>query len=322
MIKNIPKNILLKMYKDMMTARKLDEVFLELSASGDFDRDLPHRGAGEEAIVVGICANLRKDDYIKVTTRTRPFLTAKGLSIRDILATKSFKDARAVGGHCSYYDSEYGIIPYSGTLGEDVMVATGAALAAKLKKTDRVAVAIYGDGTGSRGSIHESMTFAAVWKLPVIFVVQNNQYAMGTAVAKNYAIKDLSDRAKGYGFPGTSVDGNDVIAVYEVSKKYIDRARKGGGPAMIAAETYRLYGHYEGDCQKYRPEGECKKWMKRNPIPRYTKELMKLGILTKSDIEKIESEIKNEIEEAIKATRALPKWRIEDYLSNNLIAEI
>jgi pyruvate dehydrogenase E1 component alpha subunit len=321
-IQNIPKEILLKMYRDMVTGRKLDETFLTLSASGYFEKDLPHRGAGEEAVVAGICANLRKDDYIKVTTRTRPCLTAKGFSVRDVIATKAFKDARGVDGRCSYYDSEYGAVPYSGTLGEDVMVATGAALAAKLKKTDQVAVAIYGDGTGSRGSIHESMTFAAIWKLPVIFVVQNNQYAMGTAVGKNYAIKDLSDRAKAYGFPGASVDGNDVAAVYETSRKFIENARKGGGPALIDAETYRLYGHFEGDGQKYRPEGEIEEWMKRDPIPRYARQLIELGVLAKDDVDRIDKEIDAEIEEAVSAAGALPNWKIEDYLKNNAIAEL
>jgi acetoin:2,6-dichlorophenolindophenol oxidoreductase subunit alpha len=322
MIKDIPKEILLKMYKDMLTFRRLDEAYLEWSETGVLGKDEPHRGAGEEAVVVGISANLRKDDYFKLTTRMRPCLTAKGLSMRDVIGTKAFKDLRGVGGCCTYYDRENGLVPYSGTLGEDVMVATGAALAAQLTKTDQVAVAIYGDGTGSRGSIHESMTFAAAWKLPIIFVVENNQYAMGTAVGKNYAIKDLSDRAKGYGFPGRSVDGNDVAAVYELAKEYIDRARKGEGPAMIAAETYRVYGHYEGDKQKYRPAGEAEEWIKLDPIPRYTKQLMEAGVLTQGDIAKFESEIKAEIDDAIKAVLALPEWKVEDYLQNNLIAEL
>jgi acetoin:2,6-dichlorophenolindophenol oxidoreductase subunit alpha len=201
------------------------------------------------------------------------------------------------------------------------MVTTGAALAEKLKKTDRVAVAIFGDGTGSRGSIHESMVFAAAWKLPVLFVIQNNQYAMGTSVRKTYAVEDLSCRAKAYGFPGKSVDGNDVVAIYEASSEYIDRARRGDGPALIAAETYRLYGHYEGDPEKYRPEGEAQEWAKRDPIPRYTQELLKGGIATKEDLERIGKEAEKEIEDGISAARALPRWNREDYVKN-CIAEL
>ncbi|MBN1849575.1 MAG: thiamine pyrophosphate-dependent dehydrogenase E1 component subunit alpha [Deltaproteobacteria bacterium] len=321
MIEQVPKDILQKMYRDMVTGRKLDEFFLKLAASGDSDKDVPHRGAGEEAVVVGICANLRKDDYIKVTTRTRHCLTAKGMSIKDVLATKSYRDQRGVGGHCNYYDHEYGIIPYSGTLGEDVMVATGAALAAKLRNTDRVAVAIYGDASGNRPSIHSSMVFASAWKLPIIFVIQNNQYGMGTSVRKSYAIEDLSDRAKGFGFPGKTVDGNDVLEVYEVSKAFIERAREGNGPALIAAETYRLYGHYEGEGQKYRPEGEAEEWSKKDPLPRYTKQLLDMNVLTKSDIEKLDHEIEAEIEESMNFARSLPKWKIEDY-HKNCIAEL
>jgi acetoin:2,6-dichlorophenolindophenol oxidoreductase subunit alpha len=320
-IGDIPKNVLLTLYQNLVTARLLEDKFLALTEAGDFGKDEPHRGTAEEAVPIGICANLRKDDYIKTTTRTRHCLFAKGLSIRDIIASKMFRDLKSVGGHYSYYDYDYGIIPYSGTLGEDVMIATGAALAEKIKKSDKVSVAIYGDGTASRGSIHESMIFAAYLKLPMIFVVQNNQYAMGTSVHKTCLLGDLSERALGYGFPGVSVDGNDIIAVYETAKKYIDRARQGGGPALIVAETYRLFGHYDGDPQAYRPKGEGEEWAKRDPIPRLEKQLIERSLLTPDQIAQVRTKALEEIEQATAAARALPSYTKEHYLQT-AVAEL
>jgi len=321
MIENIPKEKLLELYRNLLAARLVGGKLLEMYTAGGSGIHGLHRGDGEEAIPVGICANLRKDDYIKVTTRTRFCLFAKGISLRDLIASECHRDLAEVGGHNIFFDFDYGIIPYSGTLGEDVPIATGAALAEKLKKSDRVAVAIFGDATGNRGSIHESMAVAAAWKLPIVFVIQNNQYGMGTSVRKSYMIKDLSDRAKAYGFPGITVDGNNIIEVYEVSKEYIERARRGGGSGLIVAETYRLFGHHMGDDQRYRPKGEADEWWKKDPLSRYTKRLMDMGILTEGYIDKLENELKVEIDKAAEAAVAMPQVTKQDYLKT-AIAEL
>jgi pyruvate dehydrogenase E1 component alpha subunit len=321
MIADVPKEKLLELYRNLVTARLVGDKLLEMFKEGVEGIPWVHRSTGEEAIPIGICANLRKTDYLKVTTRTRVCLFAKGLSIRDVLATECHRDLPKVGGHYCYFDMDYGLVCYSGTLGEDVPVCVGAALGAKLKKTDQVTVAIFGDGTGNRGSIHESMAVAAAWKLPIVFVIQNNQYGFGTSVRKSYAIEDLSDRAKAYGFPGVTVDGNDIIEVYEVSKEYIDRARSGGGPGLIAAETYRLWGHQEGDPQTYRPEGESEEWWKKDPLPRYRKRLMEMNILTEVDVSRMDEEIRAEVDAAAKEAQEIPHPVKEDYVKT-AVAEL
>ena len=315
MITDIPKEKLLELYRNLLTARLLANKLYEVYSTGSSGMVWLHRAEGEEAIMVGICANLRKDDYIKsATSRTRPLMFAKGIPLRDVFASECCRNISKVGGHNSFFDLEHGVALFTGTLGEDVPVITGMALAEKLKKTDSVSICLQGDGGASRGAVHESMVVAAAWKLPIVFVIENNQYGMGTAKSKVYAIQDLSDRAKAYGFPGVTIDGNDIIEVYEVSKEYIARARSGGGPGLIVAETYRLHGHMEGDPQIYRPKGEAEEWWKKDPLPRYAKRLMDMGILTQDDAARLEKEIKAEVDEAARAALQVPRWTKEDYL--------
>ena len=154
---------------------------------------------------------------------------------------------------------------------------------------------------------HEAMAVAAAWQLPIVFVIQNNQYGMGTSVKKAYNIEDLSLRGVGYGFPSEQVDGNDMIAMYQVAKKHIDNVRKGGGPSLIAANTYRFRAHYEGDAERYRPTGEQEEWQKtKDPLPRLQNRLIEMGILTQSDVDRFEKEVSEQIEAAIEAVKKLP----------------
>ena len=317
MIENIPKEKLLELFQNLLTARRMDEKLYEVYSAGGSGMPWMHRGIGEEAVVVGVCANLRQDDYFLVTiTRGRPFLFTKGFSFVDCIAGESFRDLKKIGGHNTYFAPELGNLGRSGTLGEDTAIYTGAALSAQIRGTDQVSVCTVGDGAASRGPVHESMVVAAAWDLPIIFLLQNNQYGEGTSARREvYKIQDLADRAKAYGFPGVSVDGNDILEVYEVSKEYIDRARKGGGPSLIVAETYRLSGHFEGDTQTYRPKGEIDDWWKRDPIPRYTKRLMDMGILTQEYIDELDNKIKTELDEAAKVAASLPGWNYDDYIS-------
>ena len=317
----IPKETLLKMYRELLTGRVMDEKMYELFSAGGSGMPWLHRGTGEEAIPIAFCNNLRKDDYIKPNFRVAFCLFAKGLSLRDCLASECARDLPKVGGHYSYFDPEYGLLGHSGSLGEDVAIYVGAALSAKVRKSGQVSVCMFGDGAANRGPVHESMVVAAAWKLPMIFVIQNNKYGMGTASHKSYAIEDISDRAKAYGFPGKTVDGNDIIATYEVAKEFIDRARSGGGPGLVVADTWRLRAHYEGDPQIYRPKGEADEWWKKDPLPRYQKKLMEMGLLTEADVSKLEKEIRTEVDEAAKAALEVPRMSYEDY-EKTVIAEL
>ena len=296
------KETLLKMYRQLVTARRGEQRMFEIM--GGHGPVLGHRGPGEEAVPIGICANLTETDCFAPNFRTRFCLFAKpGFTLKDVVAMTLEK------AHTPYpVDTpKFGTFGRSGTLGELSVIAAGTAVSNVIQKTGDVTVFIQGDGAANRAPTHEAMAVAGAWNLPIIFVIQNNQYGMGTAVEKAYNIKDLSVRGLGYGFPSEQVDGNDVIAMYLVAKKHLEHARNGGGPSLIAANTYRFRGHYEQDAQAYRPDGEQEEWQKtKDPIPRYEKQLMDLGLLTKDDIKRIAKEIDAEIEEAIKAVEGEP----------------
>jgi len=313
----IQKEKLLEMYRNLLTARRLGEKLYEIYSAGGSGMPWIHRGIGEESIPVAICANLRKDDYLKLTFRVDYCLFAKGLPLMDVIATECMRDLSQFGKpRLAYFDPSYGLLAHTGAGGEEAPIYLGSAISIMLQKTDQVCVCVMGDGFANRGPVHESMVMAAAWNLhlPIVFGIQNNQYAMGTARRKSYKIDDLSDRAKAYGFPGETVDGNDVIATYEMVKKYVDRARNGGGPGLIVFETYRLGAHFEGDPQIYRPKGEVEEWWKKDSLPRYQKTLMEMGILTEGDVNKLEAGIKTEIEKAAEAALALPFASYENHL--------
>jgi len=316
----IPREKLLEMYRNLVRARFLSEKLYEVfTTEGSMMQGL-HRGLGEEAIPVAVCANLRKGDYYKPSgVRMHPYLFCReGFTMRDSIASECGRDLPKVGGHQTYVSPELGVIGKSGILGEDAPMYVGAALSSTIRKSGQITVYTCGDGTANRAPIHESMAVAAAWKLPIVFMIENNQYGMGTSVKKSYAIEDLSDRAKGYGFPGQTVDGNDVIALYEVVKEYVERARSGDGPGLIVADTYRLDAHNVGDPQIYRSKGEAEEWWKKDPLPRYQKSLMDMGILTDEDIKRTDAEAKAEADKAGEDALATPFISYEDYIKSTL----
>ena len=307
------KEVLLKLYRELVTARRIDT---KLAEPGDM---MLHRGPGEEVIPIAICNNLTKTDCFHPNFRTDICMFAKpGFTVADVVATKLGK----VVEHHTWMTPEYGMLGSGGTLGEPALKYLGAALYASIKKTGDIAVFVQGDGAANRAPNHEAMVVAAAWKLPIIFVIQNNRYAIGTPVESTYAIEDLSLRGVGYGFPHDRVDGNDMIAMYQVARKHIDRTRNGGGPSLIAADTYRLLGHYNYDDQLYRPKGQVEEWEKKDPLPRYTKQLMEMGILSEADINKLEEEIAAEIAAAFEAASALPRSRNYEKVKMTAVAEL
>jgi len=295
------KEVLLKLFRDILTARRVEaEIFALQQASGGGSA---HRGPGEEVIPIAICNNLTQTDAFHPNFRTAFCLFTKpGFTIKDVIAQYLGKKA----DHIPWFTPEYGTMGSSGTLGEPSVKYLGAAVAATIQKTGDITVFVQGDGASNRAPTHEAMVVAAAWKLPIVFIIQNNKYGMGTAFEKVYPTDDLSIRGLGYGFPTDRVDGNDMIAMYLVVKKHIDRIRAGEGPSLIAADTYRMRAHYEGDPQLYRPKGQQEDWLKYDPLPRYQKQLMELGILTEADVNKMEEEIAAEITIAVEEVQAIP----------------
>jgi pyruvate dehydrogenase E1 component alpha subunit len=316
------KEILLKLYRDLLTARRVEaEIFSiqrEISGGGS-----AHRGPGEEVIPIAICNNLRKTDCFHPNFRTAFCLFTKpGFTLVDTVAENLGKRA----AHSPWFTPGYGTMGSSGTLGEPAVKYLGAAVAAVIQKTGDIVVFVQGDGAANRAPTHEAMVVAAAWQLPIIFVIQNNRYGMGTAADKVYPksiLEDMSLRGVGYGMPHEKVDGNDMIAMYQVAKKHIGRTRSGGGPSLIAAYTYRMRAHYEGDPQIYRPKGEAEEWWKiKDPLPRYQKQLMDMGILTDAYVERLEKEVAEEIKAAVEEVKALPPRGTPEDFMKTAIAEL
>ena len=312
------KDVLLKLYRDLLTARRVEartfEIIKSRGGSGG------HRGPGEEVIPIAICNNLRETDCFHPNFRTAFCLFVKpGFALVDTVAQYLGKKPK----HNPWSTPEYGTMGSSGTLGEPAVKYLGATVANVIKKTGDVTVFVQGDGAANRAPTHEAMVVAAAWHLPMVFVIQNNRYGMGTAVEKSYNISDLSLRGAGYGMPHERVDGNDMIATYLVMKKYIQMARSGDGPSVVAADTYRLRPHYEGDRQVYRPEGEMEEWARtKDPLPRYQKTLMDMGVLKQADIDRLEEEVAAEIEAAVEAVKDLAPSRTYEEFERTAIAEL
>jgi pyruvate dehydrogenase E1 component alpha subunit len=297
------KETLLKLYRELLSARRGEQRMFEKVGAAVFPTG--HRGVGEECIPIAICANLTETDCFHPNFRTAFNLKTKpGFDLTDVVGMNLGRLPK----HHPFFSPTHGTLGSSGTLGEPACIYLGAALANKLQNTGDVTVFVQGDGASNRAPTHEAMVVAAAWQLPIVFVIQNNRYGMGTSVEKSYAIEDLSLRGVAYGFPSDRVDGNDMIAMYEMAKKHIDRCRDGGGPSLIAADTYRLSAHYEGDSQRYRPPGEQEEWIKtKDPLPLYQNQIMQMGILSEADVERTEAEVASEIDQAIETIDNLPK---------------
>lgn len=283
---------LLQLYRLMMFSRQLDKVI------GTHDGHW-HGLEGEEAVVAGVYYGLRESDVVAPHYRGSPVASyAKGADLRRLIAGMFGKqNGYNLGRHRSDVcgPTEYNVIGlYSGSLGPPIGYATGAALAAKLDKRDDIAVAVFGDGVSSRGDCHEAMNIAAVQKLPIIFVCQNNGYAISTDAQSGVA-GSVADRGRSFGLPSLEVDGNDVFKVYDAMQDAIARARSGGGASVIEAKTYRVAGHFYSDAEDYRDQEQVNLWRQRDPIKRLVDYLLEQSITSIEQLKAIEEEISDEI---------------------------
>jgi pyruvate dehydrogenase E1 component alpha subunit len=279
-----------------------------------FDGEIPgfvHLYIGEEATATGVMANLRKTDYIQSTHRGHGHTIAKGADLKHMMAElfgKSTGSCKGKGGSMHIADFSVGMLGANGIVGGGFTMATGAALAQKMQKTDGVAVAFFGDGASNRGTFHEAANMAAAWKLPVIFLCENNQWASTTPYRTTTSVDDIADRAQGYGMPGVIVDGNDVFAVYEAAKELIERARSGEGPAILECKTYRIKGHFVGDPEMYRTKEEVQKVLEAPaPLPRFEAKVLKAKAMTKKELETIRTRVEKELAEALEFARTSPE---------------
>ena len=315
----IPKEKLLWIYETMVKIREHEERVAELFAQGKIP-GFVHLYVGEEAVATGVMAHLRKEDFITSTHRGHGHFIAKGGNIKASMAElfgKATGICKGKGGSMHIADLDVGELGANGIVGGGIPHAVGAALGIKLNGLDNVAVAFFGDGASNQQNFHEAINLAAIWKLPVVFVCENNLYQISLPYSKQQAIKSVAERAAAYGIPGVSVDGQDVFAVYEVAKEAIERARNGEGPTLIEAKTYRFRGHFEGDPQVYRSKEEVEWWKEnKDPIVLFEKTVLEKGLLTKEELDAIREKVKKEIEEAIKFAEESPWPKPEEVLED------
>ena len=298
----ITKDTLLGFYNTMVTIRKFEEKASELFAAGKIP-GFVHLYIGEEAVATGVCASLKTKDFITSTHRGHGHLIAKGGKVDLMMAELFVKTSgycKGKGGSMHIADVELGILGANGIVGAGQPIATGAAFACKYKKTDAVVICFFGDGASNRGTFHESLNMASIFKLPVVFVCENNMYGISVSQKYHMNINDVSDRALAYGMPGVTVDGNDVVAIYEAAAEAIHRARQGDGPSLIECKTWRHKGHFEGDPQTYKDPEEQAEWIGKDPIPRLEQKLLSLEYVQKADLEKIKAEKAKIIEAAVR----------------------
>ncbi|MFZ0133578.1 MAG: thiamine pyrophosphate-dependent dehydrogenase E1 component subunit alpha [Desulfobacterales bacterium] len=282
------KEDLIALHRTMVTIRQFETRAGELFAAGRIPGFI-HLSLGQEASAVGVCSCLRADDYLTTTHRGHGHIIAKGADLKKMMAELFGRQTgycKGKGGSMHIADFSLGILGANGVVAGGLPIIAGAGFSIRMRKTDQVAVCFFGDGAANRGPVHEVMNLAAVWKLPVVFVVENNQYASTTAHRDACAVEDISLRAAGYAMPGTTVDGNDLLQVRQAAETAVARARRGDGPSLLESRTYRIRGHFEGDPQKYRRPAEVASWQNDNdPVARFSRFLISEKVLT-ADMEK------------------------------------
>ena len=311
-VKDYSKEVLLDFYKTMAKIRKFDENLIKLMQDGKVS-GFYHSGIGSEGLSAGsICQNLRDEDYIYYNHRGCNQKIAKGVPLSkiygDFLGTIEGTTKGLGAGIVHSADPARGVLGQAGTIGSQLGLSVGTAFASKLKKTDQVTVVYFGDGAASREMLHGSLNWAGLYKLPVIYICENNEYAISCHVSETHSVKEhIADWADGYGIPNCVVDGNDVLLMHEVVKEAVERAKRGEGPTFIEAQTFRHRGHFEGDPYDYVDVDVLKTWKDtKDPITNFSAKLMLEGVATEEELKALNKEIDQEISKAIDKALAAP----------------
>jgi TPP-dependent pyruvate/acetoin dehydrogenase alpha subunit len=318
MSKQYEKDWLMGLYRKIVLIREFEEHVKRLFLEGKMPGTI-HQSQGQEAVAVGVCAALKDDDYIASTHRPHGHCIAKDMDVQgmmDELFGKKTGCCKAKGGSMHMGDMSKGVLPAIAIVGGNIPIVTGMGLAFKMKKQKNVAVCFMGDGATNEGTFHEAVNMGAIWDLPVIYVIENNLYGASTPVSMVMKVKRISDRACAYGIPGKTVDGNDVLAVYEATVEAVERARDGKGPTLLEFITYRITGHSRRDPAAYQPEEEQKKAIENEPIKRFSEYLQKENIADNNELGQIRKEVVAYIREVIDKAMAAPDPEPEDTLED------
>lgn len=309
-----------KMYRTMRLIRQFENRVVELVNANEI-ASVTHEYTGQEAVAVGVCSALREDDVITSTHRGHGHIIAKGGDVKRMLAELMGRATgynKGKGGSMHIADLSLGIYGANGIVGAGAPIAAGAAWVLKAKKSGRVAVPFFGEGAMAQGVLYEAMNMAAIWKLPVVFVCDNNRYAVTTSIDSVSPV-EVRERALAHGFPGYTVDGMDVQAVYEATTEAVARARAGDGPTLLDCRAYRYSGHHTAEAAMklgYRTDEEIESWRQRDPVESWGRRLLEAGVLSKAERDAIDREIDERIEEAVEFARNSPWPDPEDALED------
>ena len=307
------------LYRMMYRIRTFEERCVQLARKGIITGAV-HLYIGEEAVAAGAITLLNDGDYIASTHRGHGHCIAKGADIGRMFAELLGKETgycRGRGGSMHIADVSRNVLGANGIVGAGIPIATGAALGIAYQKNPNVAMSFFGDGATNTGSFHEAVNMASAWRLPVVFICENNMYAITMNIKNSCALHSIADRAQGYGIPGICVDGNDVIAVREAATEAIERARRGDGPSLIECQTYRWLGHNMGDDGKYRPAEEVEYWKEqRDPIKLYGQKLIEKEVLSQEALDRVRAEVDKEIDEAVQFALDSEPAKVEGILED------
>ncbi|MGI8535404.1 MAG: thiamine pyrophosphate-dependent dehydrogenase E1 component subunit alpha [Mycobacteriales bacterium] len=308
----------LDLLRSMILIRRFEERAAQLRASGLIPGFL-HPYIGQEAVAAGVCAALQPNDVLTSTHRGHGHMVARGADPARMYAELFARVAgynRSKGGSLHMIDAELGFLGANGIVAGGIPLATGAALQLKRRGSDALAVTFFGDGAANEGAFHESLNLAALWKLPVLFVCENNLYGEFTRQDKHMLLENVADRAAAYGMPSTVVDGNDVLAVRDAALAAAARARTGGGPTLVEAKTYRHRGHFEGDMARYRLKDEVAQWMARDPITSFAAQLAETFPGSAAAVEEVRAAVESQLDDAVEWAKAQPHPVPEDALDH------
>jgi TPP-dependent pyruvate/acetoin dehydrogenase alpha subunit len=300
----------------MWRIRRFEEAVDDLFARGLMHGTM-HLSIGQEASATGTCFALRDDDAITSTHRGHGHCIAKGADLEAMMAELLAKETgycRGRGGSMHIADVATGNLGANGIVAGGIPIAAGAGLAYRLQGLDRVVVSFFGDGASNEGAFHEAVNLAAIWKLPVIFLCENNKYGMSFSTEKSMATETIAERAAAYGFPGVTVDGNDVEAVHEAVTTAVERARSGEGPTLVESLTYRWKGHSKSDKNLYRTKQEISEWRDKDPIGRFESLVVERGVLTAAEIEQVRTAATDDVRAAARRANAAPDASPDDLL--------
>jgi len=320
----LDKNKYAELYESMLRIRRFEETAIDVFAAGKIPGFI-HSYIGQEAIAAGVCAALRPTDYITGTHRGHGHCLAKGMRMDRMMAELYGKRTgynKGKGGSMHIADFSCGLLGCNGIVAGGIGLATGAAWGSQLQKNGRVVACFFGDGAMNRGSFHEAVNVASIWSLPIVYVVEANGWGISMPTSAAINLTDISERAKAYGIPGVSVDGYDVLAVYEAAEAAVARARQGEGPTLLVCYATRIRPHDEGDPQTYRPREDIEEAKRNDPLPRYRSFLLDNGILEEAEMKDIEERVEAEVEAALKFADESPYPAPEEALDDLFVEEV